>query len=177
MRWLDRNNRKQPQLEGYRKTTVFKARGGAWFNIVVLVLLIAVSLYAIIAQIVEDGISLGDLWLYILLFIYIAILLFTLRYNILMLRAKIIVGPETLILDGAEKDTPKKRIKRRLIGAEASNLVVEIPWNCISLLATDFPVLVVETKDKKRYFMQLSNFDMKVTREISKYHKIKEIKL
>ena len=45
---LDKRNRQQPQLKNYDKTTVFKARGGAWFMIVLSCLIIAMMLYLLI---------------------------------------------------------------------------------------------------------------------------------
>ncbi len=178
LRWLDRKSRKQPQLEGYSKTTEFKARSGAWLMIVLYGLLIAVVLFVIITEPYDENPDIGILWIDVLWIFCIVICILAMRHNISMLKARIIVGPEMLILDGAMENTPKRGWKRWWIGAqEESDLVVEIPWACISLLATDFPTLVVETYNKERYLMELSLFDIKVTREISKYHKVEEIAL
>lgn len=165
---LDSRNRQQPQLKDYDKTTVFKARGGAWIMIVLSCLIIAMMLYWLIF-------SDPDFWLYVVCIFGIVIFIFILRKGISMLKAQIIVGPEKLVLDGAI-DYTKKRKKRYWMtqGLETSDLVVEIPWNSISLLATDFPTLVVKNYAGECFLMELGYFDMKVTREISKYHKIEE---
>ena len=92
-----------------------------------------------------------------------------------MLKAQIIVGPEKMVLDGAIEYTSKRKRRYWLTGGlETSDLIVEIPWDSISLLAVDFPTLVVKTYAKECFLMELGSFDMKVTQEISKYHKIEE---
>lgn len=165
---LDKRNRQQPQLKNYDKTTVFKARGGAWFMIVLSCLIIAMMLYLMIF-------SDPDFWLYVLGLFCIVVFIFILRQGISMLKAQIIVGPEKLVLDGAIEYTKKRKKWYWMTqGLVTSDLVVEIPWNSISLLATDFPTLVVKNYAGECFLMELSYFDMKVTREISKYHKIEE---
>lgn len=165
---LDKRNRQQPQLKNYDKTTVFKARGGAWFMIVLSCLIIAMMLYLMIF-------SDPDFWLYVLGLFCIVVFIFILRKGISMLKAQIIVGPEKLVLDGAIEYTKKRKKWYWMTqGLVTSDLVVEIPWNSISLLATDFPTLVVKNYAGECFLMELSYFDMKVTREISKYHKIEE---
>lgn len=165
---LDSRNRQQPQLKDYDKVTVFKARGGAWIMIVLSCLIIAMMLYLLIFC---DP----DFWMYVVCLFCIVIFILFLRKSISMLKAQIIVGPEKLVLDGAI-DYTKKRKKWYWMtkGLETSDLVVEIPWNSISLLATDFPTLVVKNHAGECFLMELGYFDMKVTREISKYHKIEE---
>lgn len=92
-----------------------------------------------------------------------------------MLKAQIIVGPEKLVLDGAIEYTKKRKKWYWMTqGLVTSDLVVEIPWSSISLLATDFPIRVVKNHAGECFLMELNYFDMKVTREISKYHKIEE---
>ncbi len=166
---MDSRNRQQPQLKDYDKTTVFKARGGAWFTIVLSCLIIAMMLYLLIF-------SDPDFWLYVVCIFCIVIFIFILRKSISMLKAQIIVGPEKLVLDGAIEYTTKRKRWYWLSGGllETSDLVVEIPWSSISLLATDFPTLVVKNYAGECFLMELGYFDMKVTREISKYHKIEE---
>lgn len=166
---MDSRNRQQPQLKDYDKTTVFKARGGAWFTIVLSCLIIAMMLYLLIF-------SDPDFWLYVVCIFCIVIFIFILRKSISMLKAQIIVGPEKLVLDGAIEYTTKRKRWYWLSGGllETSDLVVEIPWSSISLLATDFPTLVVKNYARECFLMELGYFDMKVTREISKYHKIEE---
>ena len=165
---MDSRNRQQPQLKDYDKTTVFKARGGAWFTIVLSCLIIAMMLYLLIF-------SDPDFWLYVVCIFCIVVFIFILRKSISMLKAQIIVGPEALVLDGAiEYTTKRKRWHWLSGGLETSDLVVEIPWNSISLLATDFPTLVVKNYARECFLMELGYFDMKVTREISNYHKIEE---
>lgn len=165
---LDSHNRQQPQLKNYDKTTVFKARGGAWFMIVLSCLIIAMMLYLLIF-------SDPDFWMYVVYIFCIVIFIFILRQSISMLKAQIIVGPEALVLDGAIEYTTKRKKRYWMTqGLETSDLVVEIPWNSISLLATDFPTLVVKNYAGECFLMELGYFDMKVTREISKYHKIEE---
>lgn len=165
---LDSRNRQQPQLKDYDKTTVFKARGGAWIMIVLSCLIIAMMLYWLIF-------SDPDFWLYVVCIFGIVIFIFILRKSISMLKAQIIVGPEKLVLDGAIEYTTKRKKRYWMTqGLVTSDLVVEIPWNSISLLATDFPTLVVKNYAGECFLMELGYFDMKVTREISKYHKIEE---
>lgn len=165
---LDSHNRQQSQLKNYDKTTVFKARGGAWIMIVLSCLIIAMMLYWLIF-------SAPDFWLYVVCIFGIVIFIFILRQSISMLKAQIIVGPEKLVLDGAIEYTTKRKKRYWMTqGLETSDLVVEIPWNSISLLATDFPTLVVKNYAGECFLMELGYFDMKVTREISKYHKIEE---
>ena len=89
---MDSRNRQQPQLKDYDKTTVFKARGGAWFTIVLSCLIIAMMLYLLIF-------SDPDFWLYVVCIFCIVIFIFILRKSISMLKAQIIVGPEKLVLD------------------------------------------------------------------------------
>jgi len=165
---LDSRNRQQSQLKDYGKTTVFKARGGAWFTIVLSCLIIAIMLYLLIFI---DS----DFWMYVVCIFGIVIFIFILRKSISMLKAQIIVGPEKLVLDGAIEYTTKRKKRYWMTqGLETSDLVVEIPWSSISLLATDFPTLVVKNYAGECFLMELNYFDMKVTREISKYHKIEE---
>ena len=87
---MDSRNRQQPQLKDYDKTTVFKARGGAWFTIVLSCLIIAMMLYWLIF-------SDPDFWLYVLCLFCIVIFIFILRKSISMLKAQIIVGPENCL--------------------------------------------------------------------------------
>lgn len=165
---LDSHNRQQPQLKDYDKTTVFKARGGAWIMIVLSGFVIAIMLYWLIF-------SDPDFWMYVLSLFCIVVFIFILRKGISMLKAQIIVGPEKLVLDGAIEYTKKRKKWYWMTqGLVTSDLVVEIPWNSISLLATDFPTLVVKNYAGECFLMELGYFDMKVTREISKYHKIEE---
>lgn len=165
---LDSRNRQQPQLKNYDKTTVFKARGGAWIMIVLSCLVIAMMLYWLIF-------SDPNFWMYVVCIFCIVIFIFILRKSISMLKAQIIVGPEKLVLDGAIEYTKKRKKWYWMTeGLVTSDLVVEIPWNSISLLATDFPTLVVKNYAGECFLMELNYFDMKVTREISKYHKIEE---
>lgn len=165
---LDSRNRQQPQLKDYDKVTVFKARGGVWIMIVLSCLIIAMMLYWLIF-------SDPDFWLYVVCIFGIVIFIFILRQGISMLKAQIIVGPEKLVLDGAIEYTTKRKKRYWMTqGLETSDLVVEIPWSSISLLATDFPTLVVKNYAGECFLMELGYFDMKVTREISKYHKIEE---
>ena len=165
---LDSRNRQQPQLKDYDKTTVFKARGGAWIMIVLSCLVIAIMLYWLIF-------SDPDFWMYVVCIFCIVIFIFILRKSISMLKAQIIVGPEALVLDGAIEYTTKRKKRYWMTqGLETSDLVVEIPWSSISLLATDFPTLVVKNYAGECFLMELNYFDMKVTREISKYHIIEE---
>ncbi len=168
LNWIDRRNRQQPQLKGYDRTTVFKARGGAWFTIVLSLLVIALMLYCLIF-------CEPEFWLYVVCILGVVLFILYLRKGISMLKAQIIVGPEKMVLDGAIEYTSKRKRRYWLTGGlETSDLIVEIPWDSISLLAVDFPTLVVKTYAKECFLMELGSFDMKVTQEISKYHKIEE---
>ena len=112
----------------------------------------------------------------ILLLFGAIVFFFMLRYSISMLNSKIIVGPEMLILDGAEEITPKRKLWHALMGGlYITDLIVEIPWEDVARLSSDEAELTVDTKSGRRFIMNLGYFDIRVRIEISKYHKIEDI--
>ena len=108
-----------------------------------------------------------------------------LLHSINMLKAKITIGPDGLVLDGAIDRTKRlwDPFHRSYI---KSDLVVELPWRDIQHIEFAEPETVVggnwalavipfrtrvliETKEHQRYVMNLSLFDMRVAKEIDKY--------
>lgn len=108
-----------------------------------------------------------------------------LLHSINMLKAKITIGPDGLVLDGAIDRTKRlwNPFHRSYI---KSDLVVELPWRDIqhiefarpkSVVGRNGPLAVIpfisrvliETKEHQRYVMNLSLFDMRVAKEIDKY--------
>ena len=115
-------------------------------------------------------------------FVYVGCLLL---HSINMLKAKITIGPDGLVLDGAIDRTKRlwNPFHRNYI---KSDLVVELPWRDIQHIEFAEPEAVVggnwalavipfrsrvliETKEHQRYVMNLSLFDMRVAKEIDKY--------
>ena len=115
-------------------------------------------------------------------FVYVGCLLL---HSINMLKAKITIGPDGLVLDGAIDRTKRlwNPFHRSYI---KSDLVVELPWRDIQHIEFAEPETVVggnwflavipfrtrvliETKEHQRYVMNLSLFDMRVAKEIDKY--------
>jgi hypothetical protein len=97
-----------------------------------------------------------------------------LRFSTTMLRSKIQVGPEMLLLDGAyetmEHPTIWQRLKVQLL--LTTPLVVEVKWESILSLAVESHMLKIETLAHQHFRMPLGFFDIRVISAISKYHKI-----
>ena len=171
---FDRRNRNQKQIKGYSKTTEFNARSSAWFLIVFYIAMLVFWAYLIIAQpfVEHDGFNFWDLLGWIILYCIPVFAILYLRQSISMLKARIVVGPEKLVLDGAFEDT---RRRKRYPGLYTSDMIVEIPWEEVSLIKIDYYYfqLFIETKNQERYMMLYGYFSTKVGREIAKYHKIK----
>ncbi len=125
---------KQKPVKDYCKSTTFTARGGAWIMIVVCVLFIALLVWIM----ATDSIIHNDWWaICMVLFVAVIVyLLFLLRYSISLLKAKIIVGSESLVLDGACVIRPghgfKHMLQQEYFDMVPSDLVVEIPWSDIN---------------------------------------------
>ena len=171
LRGLDRQLKGKHPIKGYRKSTTFKGRGGAWFMIVLCILCLAFYIYLLIAAPFENDIILG----YAIISVVAILFFIMLRRSISMIKAKIIVGPEMLILDRAEEITPKRRLWHALMGGlYITDLIVEIPWEDVARLSSDETELTVDTKSGRRFIMNLSFFDIRVRSEISKYHKIED---
>ena len=170
---FDRRNRNQKQIKGYSKTTEFNARSSAWFLIVFYIAMLVFWAYLIIAQpfVEHDGFNFWDLLGWIILYCIPVFAILYLRQSISMLKARIVVGPEKLVLDGAFEDT---RRRKRYPGLYTSDMIVEIPWEEVSLIKIDYYYfqLFIETKNHERYMMLYGYFSTKVSREIAKYHKI-----
>lgn len=130
--------------------------------------------YVIIAQpfVEHDGFDFWDLLGRIIIYCLLPVFcILYLRQSISMLKARIVVGPEKLVLDGAFEDT---RRRKRYPWLFTSDMIVKIPWEEVSLIKIDYSsfLLFVETKNHERYMMPYGYFDTKVSREIAKYHKI-----
>ena len=169
---------KQQPIKGYRKTTTFTGRGGAWFIIGICVFCIVTMVWTI----VTDRIIHNDWWAIgiVLLAACTIYFIFLLRYSISMLKAKIIVGPETLVLDGATEVHHghgfKHWLREEFINMTPSDLVVELPWSDIDHIIIEpqkygLPAgMIVETNSHERFKMNIWYFDTKVVKEIKKYY-------
>ena len=164
---------------------VFTAKGGAWFLIVVCAIILGIYGWIIVGRITGcvEVIG-GDVLFYALMLFFFIIIGCLLFYNINMLKAKITIGPDGLVLDGAIDRTKRlwNPFHRNYI---KSDLVVELPWQDIQHIEFNGPKPVVgnwvlamipfisrvqiETKEHQRYEMNLSLFDMRVAKEINKY--------
>ena len=164
---------------------VFTAKGGAWFLIVVCAIILGIYGWIIVGRITGcvEVIG-GDVLFYALMLFFFIIIGCLLFYNINMLKAKVTIGPDGLVLDGAIDRTKRlwNPFHRSYI---KSDLVVELPWRDIQHIEFAGPESVVgnwalavipfnsrvliETKEHQRYVMNLSLFDMRVAKEIDKY--------
>ena len=175
----------QPKIKGYHKTTEFKARGGAWFIIVVCVAVLGMYTFIVIKQpfIDSGGFDFWELLGYIIFYLSAIFFIFLLRHGISMLPARIVVGPTMLVLDGALQKRPERKWWHWLYTSDAwywlytSDLVVEIPWEDVFRIEASYGIytpflLQVETNSHDRYTMPLGYFSTKVVKEICKYHKI-----
>ena len=164
---------------------MFTAKGGAWFLIVVCAIILGIYGWIIVGRITGcvEVIG-GDVLFYALMLFFFIIIGCLLFYNINMLKAKITIGPDGLVLDGAIDRTKRlwNPFHRNYI---KSDLVVELPWWDIQHIEFNGPKPVVgnwalamipfisrvqiETKEHQRYEMNLSLFDMRVAKEINKY--------
>lgn len=169
----------QKPVKGYRKSTTFKGRGGAWFMIGISIFCITLMVWGLAAGAAGD-IEGDSWWGYALIIALIVFMGFQLRYSISMLKAKIIVGPEMLVLDGAIEDLSghgfKHWLRKEFISLVPSDLVVELPWSdihSIKIQNARFSLpsgLIVETRSQERYNMNIWYFDMDVVKEIKKYY-------
>lgn len=176
--------------KGSKGEVVFTAKGGAWFMIVVCAIgLVSVGWIIVGAitgcvELIGVEVLLWEVLFYLLMissFVYVGCLLL---HSINMLKAKITIGPDGLVLDGAIDRTKRlwNPFHRNYI---KSDLVVELPWRDIQHIEFAEPETVVrnwalavipfrsrvliETKEHQRYEMNLSLFDMRVAKEIDKY--------
>ena len=171
---------------------MFTAKGGAWFMIVVCAIgLVSVGWIIVGAitgcvELIGEKVLFWEVLFYLPMicsFVYVGCLLL---HSINMLKAKITIGPDGLVLDGAIDRTKRlwNPFHRSYI---KSDLVVELPWRDIQHIEFAEPETVVsnwalavvtpffrsrvliETKEHQRYVMNLSLFDMRVAKEIDKY--------
>ena len=177
--------------KGSKGEVVFTAKGGAWFMIVVCAIgLVSVGWIIVGAitgcvELIGVEVLFWEVLFYLLMissFVYVGCLLL---HSINMLKAKITIGPDGLVLDGAIDRTKRlwNPFHRNYI---KSDLVVELPWRDIQHIEFAEPETVVggnwflavipfrtrvliETKEHQRYVMNLSLFDMRVAKEIDKY--------
>ena len=169
----------QKPVKGYRKSTTFKGRGGAWFMIGISVFCITLMVWGLAAGAADD-IEGDSWWGYALIIALIAFMGFLLRYSISMLKAKIIVEPKMLVLDGANEVLPghgfKHWLRKEFISLVPSDLIVELPWadiHCIVIKTQRFQLpagMIVETKSHERFTMNIWYFDTRVAKEIYKYY-------
>ncbi len=169
---------------------MFTAKGGAWFMIVVCAIgLVSVGWIIVGAitgcvELIGVEVLFWEVLFYLLMiysFVWVGCLLL---HSINMLKAKITIGPDGLVLDGAI-DRTKRLWNPFHPNYIKSDLVVELPWRDIQHIEFDEPETVVrnwalavipfrtrvliETKEHQRYEMNLSLFDMRVAKEIDKY--------
>ena len=177
--------------KGSKGEVVFTAKGGAWFMIVVCAIgLVSVGWIIVGAitgcvELIGEEVLFWEVLFYLLMissFVYVGCLLL---HSINMLKAKITIGPDGLVLDGAIDRTKRlwNPFHRNYI---KSDLVVELPWRDIQHIEFAEPEAVVggnwalavipirsrvliETKEHQRYVMNLSLFNMRVAKEIDKY--------
>ena len=176
--------------KGSKGDVVFTAKGGAWFMIVVCAIALVSVGWIIVGAITGCVELIGvEMLLWEVLFYLLMISSFVcvgclLLHSINMLKAKITIGPDGLVLDGAIDRTKRlwNPFHRNYI---KSDLVVELPWQDIQHIEFNGPKPVVgnwvlamipfisrvqiETKEHQRYEMNLSLFDMRVAKEINKY--------
>ena len=167
---------KQKPVKGYRKTTTFKGRGGAWLIIGICAFCIGLMVWALVADKIEGD----EWWGYALIIALIVYMLFMLRFSISLLKAKIIVSPEMLVLDGATELRPgrgfKHWLQQEMVEMTPGDLIVELPWSDIHQIKInhqryDLPYgMIVETKSHERFKMNIWYFDTKVVKEIKKYY-------
>ena len=176
--------------KGSKGEVVFTAKGGAWFMIVVCAIgLVSVGWIIVGAitgcvELIGVEVLFWEVLFYLLMissFVYVGCLLL---HSINMLKAKITIGPDGLVLDGAIDRTKRlwNPFHRDYI---KSDLVVELPWRDIQHIEFAEPEyffgnlalavipfrsrVLIETKEHQRYVMNLSLFDMRVAKEIDKY--------
>lgn len=168
LRHLEQREAKNDPVPGHKKTTTFKARGGAWFMISICLFCIGLFLWGLFSG------SVDDFWGYAFFVFLISYMVLLLRFSTTMLRSKIQVGPEMLLLDGAyetmEHPTIWQRLKVQLF--LTTPLVVEVKWESILSLAVESHMLKIETLAHQHFRMPLGFFDIRVISAISKYHKI-----
>ena len=177
--------------KGSKGEVVFTAKGGAWFMIVVCAIGLVFVGWIIVGaltgcvELIGVEVLFWEVLFYLLMissFVYVGCLLL---HSINMLKAKITIGPDGLVLDGAIDRTKRlwNPFHRNYI---KSDLVVELAWRDIQHIEFAEPETVVggnwflavipfrtrvliETKEHQRYVMNLSLFDMRVAKEIDKY--------
>lgn len=176
--------------KGSKGEVVFTAKGGAWFMIVVCAIGLVSVGWIIVGAItgcvetIGEEVLFWEVLFYLLMissFVYVGCLLL---HSINMLKAKITIGPDGLVLDGAIDRTKRlwNPFHRNYI---KSDLVVELPWRDIQHIEFAEPEyffgnwalavirfntrVLIETKEHQRYVMNLSLFDMRVAKEIDKY--------
>ena len=171
MEWMLRRGVEKEPVRDYKGTHVFKARGGAWFMIGICLFCVGLFVWGLF-----DG-SEGDVLTIVILVLMIISMLLLLRYSIMMLRSKIYVGPEMLVLDGAHEEPEHKDFwywlkKESDVSLLSTPLVVEVPWDAIRQIKVENFELKIVTKANQHFWMPLGFFDMKVPSVISKYHEI-----
>ena len=177
---------------------MFTAKGGAWFMIVFCTMVLGFLGWLIIDGIADSERIFGsdelfyDVLFYVLMIFLFVYCCFLMVYSINRLKAKITIGPEGLVLEGAIDKTERRRnpFHRDYI---KSDLVVEIRWQDIQNMDYDDSIFVtgnwclqllphisrlkIETKENRRYVTNLSFFSPRAVMEIKKYREKHNIRM
>lgn len=157
------------------EAVVFRTFGSALFMMCVSALFAVLMTYVLVSEVLGEDYS---IIVNILIIFVIAASLLSVFENALMLRAKIIIEPNKIVLVGATHETKKKR---SFISLYFRNVDIEIPWRDIRRieqvyggglsLQWQYTVLHFKTKGNSDYTMILDYFDgRKLKKEIGKYH-------
>ena len=156
------------------KDITFTAKKGAWFMIGFCILTLTFIVWGIVESIMGSVRIIGGKVLayatLLTLLVYFSCLLV---YSINMLKAKITLGPQALVLDGAIDKTQRcwNPFRRNYI---RSDLIVEIPWQAILQFKYiegrgGINRVRIVTTDDQIYEMNLWYFSTDVTQEMDKY--------
>lgn len=157
-----------------KKDTTFTAKKGSWFMIGVCILVLAFLISDLVGIMAGSVKTIGGTALaYAVLLTLVVFFSCLMVYSVNMLKAKITIGPESLVLDGAIDKTKRcwNPFRRDYI---RSDLVVEIPWQAIFQFKYIFGrgginSVRIETTDNFIYEMNLWYFSADVTQEMDKY--------
>ena len=160
-----------------KENVTFTAKNGSLVMIAICLIAIGVVGCVIVGAITGCvKIIGGRVLLYSLMIPSLVYLCCLLVYSINMLKAKITIGPDGIMLEGAI-DRTKRNFNPFRSDYLKSNLVVDITWHDILHIGyshpySPLPLIVgvkIETKEQQRYEMNLSMFSTCVVKEINKY--------
>lgn len=168
------------------EAVVFRAFGSALFMMCVSALFAVLMTYVLVSEVLGEDYS---IIVNILIIFVIAASLLSVFENALMLRAKIIIEPNKIVLVGATHETKKKRAfvptrtwaYRPCAAPHTISVYIEIPWRDIRHIESEnrgglnllwgYTILHFKTKGNSDYTMILDYFDgRKLKKEIGKYH-------